>query len=134
VIPIVALGSGIGFLGTVLGLGGGFIMVPALIYLLRVPSNIVIGTSLAYTLMTMTVATVLHATANKSVDVMLAILLMVGGVVGAQFGAQMGQALRGEQLRALLAIIVLAVAIRVLLSLFLTPEEIFSISVAGGAV
>lgn len=131
-IPIVALGSGIGFLGTILGLGGGFLMIPALIYLLRVPTNVVIGTSLAYTLMTMAVATVLHATANKTVDVMLAILLMVGGVVGAQFGAQVGQALRGEQLRALLALLVLAVALRVLLSLFLTPQEIYSLSVVAG--
>jgi uncharacterized protein (TIGR02186 family) len=104
VIPIVVLGSGIGILGSILGLGGGFILVPALIYLLRVPTNVVIGTSLAYTLVTMAVATVLHATANKSVDIMLAVLLIAGGVVGAQFGAQVGQALRGEQLRALLAL------------------------------
>jgi uncharacterized membrane protein YfcA len=134
VLPIVALGSGIGFLGAVLGMGGGFIMVPALIYLLRVPTNVVIGTSLAYTLVTMAVATVLHATANKSVDIMLAALLIIGGVVGAQFGAQVGQALRGEQLRALLALLVLAVALRVLLGLFLTPEQIYSINVAGGAL
>ena len=134
VIPIVALGSGIGFLGSVLGLGGGFLMVPALIYLLRVPTNVVIGTSLAYTLITMAAATILHATANKSVDVMLAVLLMVGGVVGAQFGVQVAQALRGEQLRALLAILVLAVALRVLLGLFLTPDDIFSLSILGGAL
>jgi uncharacterized membrane protein YfcA len=82
----------------------------------------------------MAVATVLHATANKSVDVMLAILLMAGGVVGAQFGAQVGQALRGEQLRALLALFVLLVALRVLLGLFLTPDSIFSVHVAGGAI
>ena len=134
VIPIVALGSGIGFLGSVLGLGGGFLMVPALIYLLRVPTNVVIGTSLAYTLITMASATILHATANKSVDVMLAVLLMVGGVVGAQFGVQVAQALRGEQLRALLALLVLAVALRVLLGLFLTPDEIYSLSILGGAL
>jgi uncharacterized membrane protein YfcA len=134
VIPIVALGTGIGFLGSILGLGGGFIMVPALIYLLRVPTNVVIGTSLAYTLMTMAVATVLHATANKSVDMLLALVLMVGGVVGAQFGAQVGQVLRGEQLRALLALLVLGVAFRVLLRLFLTPDQIYSISVIGGAL
>jgi hypothetical protein len=133
IIPVVALGGGIGFLGTILGLGGGFIMVPALIYLLRVPTNVVIGTSLAYTLITMAVATVLHATANKTVDIMLAMLLMVGGVVGAQFGVQVGQALRGEQLRALLALLVLAVALRVLLGLFVAPEETFSFAVAGGA-
>jgi uncharacterized membrane protein YfcA len=133
IIPVVALGGGIGFLGTILGLGGGFIMVPALIYLLRVPTNVVIGTSLAYTLITMAVATVLHATANKTVDIMLAMLLMVGGVVGAQFGVQVGQALRGEQLRALLALLVLAVAFRVLVGLFVTPDEIFSLAIAGGA-
>ncbi|HEX9903787.1 MAG TPA: sulfite exporter TauE/SafE family protein [Propylenella sp.] len=134
VVPVIALGAGIGFLGSVMGIGGGFLMVPALIYLLRVPTNVVIGTSLAYTLITMAVATVLHATANKSVDVMLAILLIAGGVVGAQFGAQVGQALRGEQLRALLAVFVLAVALRVLLSLFLPPESIFSLAIVGGAI
>jgi uncharacterized membrane protein YfcA len=131
VIPVIGLGAGIGFLGTVLGMGGGFIMVPALIYLLRVPTNVVIGTSLAYTLITMALATILHATANKSVDIMLATVLLIGGVVGAQFGAQVGQALRGEQLRAFLALLVLAVALRVLFSLFLTPDELFSVGVAG---
>ena len=131
IIPVIALGGGIGFLGTVLGLGGGFIMVPALIYLLRVPTNVVIGTSLAYTLITMALATVLHAIANKSVDIMLAAVLMVGDVVGAQFGVQVGQALRGEQLRALLAVLVLLVAFRVLLGLFMTPEQIFSLSEVG---
>ena len=91
-----------------------------------------IGTSLAYTLITMALATVLHATANKTVDIMLASLLMVGGVIGAQFGAQVGQALRGEQLRALLALLVLAIALRVLFSLFVTPDQLFSLSLAGG--
>lgn len=134
VLPIIVLGSSIGFLGAVLGLGGGFIMVPALIYLLRVPTSVVIGTSLAYTLATMAVATVLHATANKSVDIMLAFLLMVGGVVGAQFGAQVGQAIRAEQLRALLALLVLAVALRVLFSLFAQPDSIYSLSIMGGAI
>ncbi len=133
IIPIIGLGAGIGFLGSVLGLGGGFIMVPALIYLLRVPTNVVIGTSLAYTLMTMAVATVLQATANKTVDIMLALVLIIGGVIGAQFGARVGQALRGEQLRALLALLVLAVALRVFLSLFLTPDQIFSLRILGGA-
>jgi uncharacterized membrane protein YfcA len=133
IIPVVALGAAIGMLGAVLGLGGGFLMVPALIYVLRVPTNVVIGTSLAYTLITMALATVLHATANKSVDIMLAAILMIGGVVGAQFGAQVGQALRGEQLRALLALLVLAVAFRVLLGLFLPPDSIYSLAVAGGA-
>jgi uncharacterized membrane protein YfcA len=133
VIPIIVLGTGIGFLGSILGLGGGFILVPALIYLLRVPTNVVIGTSLSYTLLTMAVATVLHATTNRTVDIMLGLILMIGGVIGAQFGAQVGRALRGEQLRALLAILVLLVAFRVFLSLFLTPDELFSLLRVGGA-
>lgn len=130
-IPVVALGFGIGFLGTVLGIGGGFIMIPALIYILRVPTNVVIGTSLGYIMVTMGMATVLHAVANKSVDVMLAVLLMVGGVIGAQFGAQVGQALRGEQLRALLALLVLGVGLRFLLDLVLPPEQLYSIAIVG---
>lgn len=130
-IPVIALGFGIGFLGTVLGIGGGFIMIPALIYILRVPTNVVIGTSLSYIMVTMGVATVLHAIANKSVDVLLAIILMVGGVIGAQFGAQIGQALRGEQLRALLAVLVLAVGVRFLLDLVLPPDQLYSLTFVG---
>ncbi len=90
-------------------------MVPALIYLLRVPTNVVIGTSLVQIVAVMAVATVLHAATNHSVDIVLAMLLMVGGVIGAQFGARVGQNLRGDQLRALLALLVLAVGIRLLL-------------------
>lgn len=128
VLPVIALGLIVGFLGTVLGIGGGFMMVPALIYLLRVPTNVVIGTSLAYIVATMAMATVLHAIANKSVDMLLAVVLMVGGVVGAQFGVQFGQWLRGEQLRALLALLVLAVAVRFLVGLFLPPEDLFVVT------
>jgi uncharacterized protein len=131
VIPVLALGAGIGFLGTVLGIGGGFLLVPALIYLLRVPTNVVIGTSLAYIVFTMGLATVLHALANRSVDLLLAVLLMAGGVLGAQFGAQLGQALRAEQLRALLALLVLAVGLRFLIDLFATPDGLYSLAVAG---
>lgn len=128
VIPIVVLGFLIGFLGTVLGIGGGFLLVPALIYLLRVPSNLVVGTSLVFVVATMAMATVLHAVANKSVDLLLAAVLMVGGVIGAQFGVQFGQVLRGEQLRALLALLVLAVAARFLVGLFLPPENLYSVT------
>lgn len=128
VIPVVALGLLIGFLGTLLGIGGGFLLVPALIYLLRVPSNLVVGTSLAFVVATMAMATILHAVANKSVDLLLAAVLMVGGVVGAQFGVQFGQVLRGEQLRALLALLVLAVAARFLVGLFLPPENLYSVT------
>nr|WP_255599677.1 sulfite exporter TauE/SafE family protein [Afifella sp. IM 167] len=132
IVPVIGLGLSIGFLGTVLGIGGGFIMVPALIYLLRMPTNVVIGTSLGYILFTMALATVLHAVANGSVDLMLAFLLMIGGVIGAQFGAQLGQAMKGEQLRLFLALLVLGVAIRFLLNLFLTPDDLYSITLLRG--
>lgn len=136
VLPVLGLGISIGFMGSVLGIGGGFIMVPALIYLLRVPTSIVIGTSLMYILVTMSVATVLHASANQTVDVVLALCLMIGSVFGAQFGAQLGQKLRGEQLRALLGLLVLAVGMRFAVNLVLKPEELYSFSVlrliAGG--
>ena len=128
VIPIVVLGVGIGFLGALLGIGGGFILVPALIYLLRVPTNVVIGTSLIQIVATMAVATVLHAGINQSVDVVLAIILMVGGVIGAQFGARVGQNIRGDQLRALLGLLVLAVAVRFLFGLVATPVEPYSLT------
>ncbi len=134
VIPIVVLGTGIGFLGALLGIGGGFIMVPALIYLLRVPTNVVIGTSLVQILATMAVATVLHAASDQSVDLFLAIILMVGGVIGAQFGARIGQNIRGDQLRALLGLLVIAVAVRFLAGLVATPVEPYSLAqIMGGA-
>ena len=128
VIPIVVLGVGIGFLGALLGIGGGFIMVPALIYLLRVPTNVVIGTSLIQILATMAVTTVLYAASSQSVDVVLAIILMVGGVIGAQFGARIGQNIRSDQLRALLGLLVLAVAVRFLAGLVATPVEPYSLA------
>jgi len=133
VIPIIALGMGIGFLGALLGIGGGFIMVPALIYLLRVPTNMVVGTSLVQILFTMAMATVLHATSSQSVDIILAIFLMVGGVVGAQFGARIGQNLRGDHLRAMLGLLVLAVAVRFLTGLVVTPNEAYSLALLGAA-
>jgi uncharacterized membrane protein YfcA len=134
-IPILALGVFIGFLGTLLGIGGGFIMVPALIYLLKVPTTVVIGTSLVQILGTMAVATVLQAYSNQSVDAVLALILMVGGVIGAQFGAQVGSRLRGEQLRALLGLLILAVGVRFAIDLVITPQEPFSLAplVSGAA-
>jgi len=130
VIPILTLGGVIGFLGSILGIGGGFMMVPALIYLLRVPTNVVIGTSLFQILFTMAAATLLHAISTQSVDIVLALTLMIGGVIGAQFGARMGQKLRGDQLRLLLALLVLLVGLRFAVNLVLTPEELYSISVS----
>ncbi|MES0879913.1 sulfite exporter TauE/SafE family protein [Roseibium sp. SCP14] len=133
VIPVVGLGATIGFLGTVLGIGGGFMMVPALIYLLRVPTNIVIGTSLFQILFTMAAATVFHSMGTKTVDIVLAMTLMIGGVIGAQFGARMGQNLRGDQLRLLLALLVLGVGMRFAVDLLLVPDDLYSIAVRKGA-
>src|SRR5690606_21895414 len=99
VIPVVGIGLIIGFLASIMGVGGGFIMIPALIYLLKVPTNVVVGTSLYQIVFTAAYTTIVHSTANQTVDIVLAFLLMVGGVAGAQYGAKAGQKLRGEQLR-----------------------------------
>jgi uncharacterized membrane protein YfcA len=89
---------------------------------------VVIGTSLVQILGTMSVATILHATSSQSVDAILALILMVGGVIGAQFGARIGQNIRGDQLRALLALMIIAIAVRFLTGLVTTPEEAYSLS------
>ena len=128
VIPVIGLGIGIGFLSSIMGVGGGFIMVPALIYLLKVPTNVVVGTSLFQIIFVAAYTTIVHSTANQTVDVVLAFVLMVGGVAGAQYGAKAGQKLRGEQLRALLAILVLAVALRLGFDLFVKPASLFSLA------
>jgi uncharacterized protein len=131
-IPVWAIGIIIGFIGAVLGIGGGFILVPMLIYLLRVPTGTVIGTSMMLTLVTMLSATVMHAIANHLVDVILAGLLMIGGVIGAQFGAHAGQKMRGERLRLLLGLLVLAVGLRFAWELVIPPQNIFSVRGVGG--
>lgn len=127
VIPVVVLGAGIGFLAAIMGVGGGFLMVPALIYLLKVPTNVVVGTSLFQIIFVAGFTTIVHATANQTVDVVLAFSLMLGGVAGAQYGARAGAKLRGEQLRALLALLVLAVALRLAFDLFVPPQNIYSL-------
>ena len=126
-IPVWGIGFLIGFIGAVMGIGGGFILVPLLIYVLRVPTATVIGTSMLLTLVTMASATVMHAVTNHLVDAVLALILMVGGVTGAQFGARAGQKISGERLRLLLGILVLAVGIRFALDLVLPPESLYSI-------
>jgi uncharacterized membrane protein YfcA len=126
-IPVVAIGLTMGFVGAIMGIGGGFLLVPMLIYLLRVPTNVVIGTSMVLTLITMASATILHAATNHLVDAVLALILMVGGVIGAQFGARSGQKMRSERLRLLLGVLVLAVGLRFAFDLILKPEDVFSI-------
>ena len=127
VIPVWGIGFIIGFVGAIMGIGGGFLLVPMLIYLLRVPTATVIGTSMVLTLVTMASATVLHATTNHLVDAVLAFILMVGGVTGAQFGARTGQKMRGERLRLLLGVLVLAVGLRFAVQLVVEPDDLYSV-------
>ncbi|MEM1419891.1 MAG: sulfite exporter TauE/SafE family protein [Pseudomonadota bacterium] len=128
VIPPILIGFSIGILGAIMGVGGGFIMLPALIYLLGMPTNVVVGTSLFQIVFVMMFTTILHAVENRTVDAVLALLLLLGGVVGAQFGAVLGARLRGEQLRLLLAALVLTVCLVLAFDLIATPSELYSIS------
>jgi len=127
-IPPLVIGWVVGLLTAFLGVSGGFIMVPAMIYLLRMPTNIVIGTSTFQIIFVTAVVTILHASINNSLDVVLALMLGAGGVMGGQFGVRAGQRLRGEQLRALLALLVLGVAVRLFLDLVLKPEDLYTIT------
>jgi uncharacterized membrane protein YfcA len=133
VIPVVVVGLLIGFIGAVMGIGGGFILVPIMIYLLRVPTSTVIGTSMVLTLVTMLFATMLHAMTNHLVDAVLALILMIGGVTGAQFGARAGQRIRSEHLRLLLGLLILAVGIRFAIELVIRPDDLFTIREIGDA-
>jgi hypothetical protein len=131
-IPVWGIGFVIGFIGALMGIGGGFLLVPMLIYLLRVPTSTVLGTSMVLTMVTMASATVMHAATNHLVDAVLALILMIGGVIGAQFGARAGQRISAERLRLLLGILVLAVGLRFAFDLVLTPEELYSIRPVEG--
>jgi uncharacterized membrane protein YfcA len=126
-IPVWGIGFIIGFAGAIMGIGGGFLLVPMLIYILRVPTATVIGTSMVLTLVTMASAIVMHAATNHLVDALLALILMVGGVIGAQFGARAGQKMRGERLRLLLGLLVLAVGLRFAFDLVLAPDSLYSV-------
>jgi uncharacterized membrane protein YfcA len=125
VIPPLALGAFVGVLSAIMGVGGGFILVPAMVYVLRMPASIVVGTSLFQIIITTALTGVLQAGRNQTVDIVLASLLLVGGVLGAQFGARASSRFRAEELRALLAFIVLLVGLRMGLGLFLRPDEPF---------
>jgi uncharacterized membrane protein YfcA len=121
------LGMFSGVLTAMLGVGGGFVMVPAMIYLLGMSAQVVVGTSLLQILFVTAVTTLVHATTTRSVDIVLAVLLLLGSVVGAQYGARFAQQMKPELLRMILAIVVLAVALRMLLQLTWRPEEIYTV-------
>jgi len=129
-IPFLAIGSFVGLLTAIMGVGGGILLVPAMIYLLRIPTRIVIGTSTFQIVCVSAFTTVLQAAMNHSVDLLLSVPLMAGSVVGAQFGVDFAQRFKAEQLRALLALLVLGVAARMALGLFIRPAELFSIELA----
>ncbi|MDE1149006.1 MAG: sulfite exporter TauE/SafE family protein [Azospirillaceae bacterium] len=131
----VLLPVGIGFIGGVLvaimGIGGGFLLVPAMIYILGMPTTLVAGTSLLQIILTTGVAAILQAATNHTVDILLALMLLVGGVIGAQFGSRASGHLKGEQARALLALTVLGVAVKLAVDLVLTPDDLYSIAVTA---
>jgi hypothetical protein len=130
VIPPALIGLGVGFLSAIMGVGGGFILVPAMIYLLGIPTGVVIGTSLFQVVFVTAAVTVMQAISTQSVDVILALLLMAGAVAGAQFGAALGARLRGEETRGLLGVLVLAVAIELGVGLLRWPESLYSLGPA----
>ena len=131
VIPPLLIGAAVGFLAAIMGVGGGFIMVPAMIYLLGMPTKVVIGTSLFQIIFVTAFTTVMHAVTSQTVDMMLALVLILGGVVGAQIGSRVGMRLKAEQLRILLSLLVLTVSIRIAVDLLVTPEELYSVAMGA---
>ncbi|MFZ5752203.1 MAG: sulfite exporter TauE/SafE family protein [Pseudomonadota bacterium] len=132
-IPVAAVGFFVGVLAAIMGVGGGFVMVPAMIYLLGMPTKVVIGTSLFQIIFVTAFTTFMHAWTNQSVDLLLAVILIVGGVIGAQLGAQVGARLKAEQMRILLALLVLAVCGKLALDLFLRPDDLYSLTTGEAA-
>lgn len=133
VIPPLGVGLLVGVLAAIMGVGGGFIMVPAMIYILGMPTKVVVGTSLFQIIFVTAFTTMLHATTNFTVDVVLALLLLIGGVIGAQLGTQIGLRMKAEQLRILLALLVLAVCGKLALELLLQPRELYSLAAVDGS-
>jgi uncharacterized membrane protein YfcA len=130
VLTPILLGVLVGTLAAIMGVGGGFIMVPVMVYLLRMPMHVVVGTSLFQILFTCVNVTILQARLNHTVDFVLALILLLGSVIGAQLGAVMSKRLKADQLKILLALIVLVVTAKMLMGLLLTPE--FLLSYRGG--
>jgi len=129
-IPPIALGFAVGVLSAIMGVGGAFLMVPVMIYLLKMPTNVVVGTSMFQVLFVTSMATILHAVDNYTVDIVLTLILILGGVFGVQYGVRAGARLRGEQLRFLLALLVLVVAARLLYEMVIRPADLYSLTVA----
>ena len=127
ILPPIFIGLLVGILSSIMGVGGGFILVPAMIYILGMPTQVVIGTSLLQIVFVTTVSTIMHSYINQTVDVVLSSLLLIGAVIGAQIGTRTMVLLRGEQIRFLLAVIIIIVAIVLIGEILVTPEEAFII-------
>ena len=127
VIPPILVGYSVGTLSAIMGVGGGFIMIPAMIYLLRMPTNVVIGTSFFQIVFVTALTGVLHAVENFAVDIVLGFLLVIGGVIGAQYGVRAAEKLPAEQLRAALAAILLFIGLRLGYDLVTTPTDLYSV-------
>ena len=126
------IGATVGVLSAIMGVGGGFIMVPAMIYLLGMPTSLAIGTSLFQIIFVTANVTFLQALTVQTVDILLAVLLLTGAVVGAQFGSKYSVRMKGEQLRALLALLVLGVCVKMIFDLTVMPADLYSIALLMG--
>jgi uncharacterized membrane protein YfcA len=130
VIPVIVLGFLVGIMTAVLGTGGAFILIPAKVYLLRMRTTLAIGTSQFQMFIVACMATVLHSAVDHTVDIVLALILVIGGVIGAQFGVRAGSRLRAEELRTALAVLIIAIAVRLFFELVVTPSDLFSVITA----
>ena len=127
IIPPFIIGFFVGILSALMGIGGGFILIPALVYILGMPTNVVIGTSLFQIIFVTANSTFFQSYLNQTVDLVLAALMIIGGVIGAQIGAKIGNNLKGEYLRGLLAMLVLIVCAKIIIDLTLTPNDLYSL-------
>ena len=126
-IPPIVIGFFVGILSAMMGVGGGFIMIPAMVYILGMSTNVVVGTSLFQIIFVTANSTFFQSYLNQTVDIVLASLMIVGGVIGAQIGAKLGSKLKAEYLRGILALLVLSVCVKMFTNLTLTPSELFTL-------
>lgn len=133
IIPPLTIGFVVGILASIMGVGGGFIMIPAMIYILRMPTSVVIGTSLYQIIFVTAIVTLLHSYHNQTVDIVLALILLLGGAVGAQIGVKLSSKLQGPILRASLAVLVLSVGIIMASDLLIRPNETITLLLGGGS-
>ena len=133
ILPPLLIGFIVGVLASIMGVGGGFIMIPAMIYIIRMPTSVVIGTSLYQIIFVTAIVTLLHSYHNQTVDIILALILLLGGAIGAQIGVKLSSKLEGPMLRASLAVLVLSVGIFMASDLLIRPDETITLLIGGGS-